>query len=237
MLVHGATVDRGSWRALVPHLAERVECWLVDRRGRGDSGDAADYDPEREVEDLLAVFERVGRSVDLFGHSSGAVLALEAARRSTALRRLALYEPPMRPGPTPPAAGALLDRIEAHLAGCDPAEAVRAFYRGGPGLTEEQLARTEAGRAWPATVAIAHTIPYDVRLVGGYGAISDELSALVQPMLLLVGEASPPRDHRTAEALASILPNARVVRLPGQGHRAMASAPELLARKLLAFLD
>jgi pimeloyl-ACP methyl ester carboxylesterase len=237
VLVHGATVDRSSWRGLVPLLTERFACWLVDRRGRGESSDTAPYDPEREVEDLLAVFDRVGQPLDLFGHSSGAVLALEAARRSTPVRHLALYEPPMRLDPAPPGgAGSFLERIEAHLAAGDRAEAVRAFYRGGPGISDEQLARMEAGRSWPTTVAIAHTMPYDVRLVGRYGVVADHLRDLTLPTLLLVGEASPPRDHRLADALISILPAARVVRLPGQGHRAMATAPDLLAQELSAFL-
>jgi pimeloyl-ACP methyl ester carboxylesterase len=236
VLVHGATVDRTSWRALVPSLAEHRECWAVDRRGRGDSGDAPTYDAEREVEDLLALFAHVGRPLALFGHSSGAVLTLEAARRSELVEKLILYEPPMRLDPVPPGGSGFLERIEALLAAGNRAEAVRAFYRAGPGIGEEQLARMEAGRSWPATVALAHTIPYDVRLVGCFGFDSDRLRSVWQPTMLLVGEQSPPRDHRVAAALADALPDARVVPLPGQGHRAMATAPELLAAELAGFL-
>lgn len=236
VLVHGATVDRRSWRSVVPRLAEQFECSVVDRRGRGDSGDAPDYDPEREVEDLLALFDRVGGPLDLVGHSSGAVLALEVARRAPAVRRLVLYEPPMRVGAAPPSGGDLLARIEAQLALGDRAGAVRAFYRAGPGMTDEQLARIETGRSWPGTVAIAHTIAYDVRLVEAFRYDRARLAEVRQPTLLLVGEASGPRDHRTGRVLGETLPNAKVVELPGQGHRAMATAPELLARQVLAFL-
>lgn len=38
-------------------------------------------------------------------------------------------------------------------------------------------------------------------------------------------------------ALAACLPDARVVQLPGQGHNAMITAPELLANAVLSFLD
>ena len=236
VLVHGATVDRGSWRALVPLLAGRFECWVVDRRGRGDSGDAPTFNPEREVEDLLAVFARVGRPIDLFGHSSGGVLALETALRGPSVRRLALYEPPLRLDPAPSGGNGFLDRIEAHIAAGERAEAVRLFYRSGPGITEEQLARMESGRSWPSTVAIAHTIAYDVRLVGQFPFDAERLRTLDRPTLLLVGEASGPRDQRVATTLGETLPDARVVTLPGQGHRAMATAPDLLAQALTGFL-
>jgi pimeloyl-ACP methyl ester carboxylesterase len=237
VLVHGATVDRGSWRVLVPLLAERFECWVVDRRGRGDSGDAAAYDPQREVEDLQAVFAHVGRPLDLFGHSSGAVLALEAAHRSPTVRRLVLYEPPMRvDGAGPPGSGDFLPRLEALLAAGDRAGAVRAFYLAGPGITEEQLARMETGRSWPATVAMAHTIPYDVRTVAAFNFDRTRVAQVRQPTLILYGSASPPRDHRVAEALRETLPEARVVTLEGQGHRAMATAPDLLAKAVTEFL-
>src|SRR4051812_9346948 len=68
--------------------------FTYDRRGRGDSGDTAPYAVEREVEDLAAMIEAAGGSAFVFGHSSGAVLALEAAKRGLAIPKLAIYEPP-----------------------------------------------------------------------------------------------------------------------------------------------
>jgi pimeloyl-ACP methyl ester carboxylesterase len=49
---------------------------------------------EREVEDLEALIEAAGGSAFVFGMSSGAVLALDAAARGLAITKLALYEPP-----------------------------------------------------------------------------------------------------------------------------------------------
>jgi pimeloyl-ACP methyl ester carboxylesterase len=65
-----------------------------DRRGRGDSGDSAVYDVEREVEDLEAVIDAIGGSASVWGMSSGAALALEAAAAGLPIVKLALYEPP-----------------------------------------------------------------------------------------------------------------------------------------------
>jgi pimeloyl-ACP methyl ester carboxylesterase len=235
LLIHGATVDRGSWRALLPHLAGRHEVWAMDRRGRSDSGGAAVYAPEREVEDVLAVLARIGQPVDVFGHSSGAVLALEVAGRSDALHRLVLYEPPLSADGAGPPAG-LRAGVAAALAAGDRAEAVRVFYRAGPGITEEGLVRLEAGRAWPSTVAIADTILEDIDLVATFAFDARRIAELRVPTLLLLGERTPARDHRLAAALLAALRDGRLVELPGEGHRAMATAPEMVAQHLLAFL-
>jgi hypothetical protein len=47
----------------------------------GASGDTPPYAVEREIEDIAAVIGIAGGSAFLYGSSSGAVLALEAARR------------------------------------------------------------------------------------------------------------------------------------------------------------
>src|SRR5205807_9205055 len=76
-------------------LAEHFSVYAYDRRGRGDSGDTPPYAVEREVEDIGALIAAAGGSVFVFGHSSGAILGLEAARLlGPAITKLALYEPP-----------------------------------------------------------------------------------------------------------------------------------------------
>ncbi len=65
-----------------------------DRRGRGESGDTTPYAVEREIEDLDALIAEAGGSAAVFGYSSGANLALQAAAHGLAITKLALYEPP-----------------------------------------------------------------------------------------------------------------------------------------------
>jgi pimeloyl-ACP methyl ester carboxylesterase len=52
------------------------------------------YALEREVEDIDALINEAGGPAFLYGWSSGAVLALEAAARGLAVTKVALYEPP-----------------------------------------------------------------------------------------------------------------------------------------------
>ena len=49
VLVHGATADHTRWAPVLPHLEPHFTVHAIDRRGRGASGDAADYTAERGV--------------------------------------------------------------------------------------------------------------------------------------------------------------------------------------------
>jgi pimeloyl-ACP methyl ester carboxylesterase len=94
ILVGGALSDRAAGVSLAEQLASHFTVFTYDRRGRGDSGDTPPYAPLREVEDIAAIIDEAGGKAFLFGHSSGAVLALDAAAQGLAIPQLALYEPP-----------------------------------------------------------------------------------------------------------------------------------------------
>ena len=95
VLVSPAFGTRAGQASLAAALAPSFTVFAYDRRGRGDSGDTAPYAVEREIEDLEAVLDAAGGSAYVFGHSSGAVLALDAARvLPSKITKLALYEPP-----------------------------------------------------------------------------------------------------------------------------------------------
>src|SRR5512147_2883409 len=95
VLLPGGSVDRGANAGLAAVLASDFTVWNVDRRGRGDSGDTLPYAVEREIEDVQALITAAGETAALYGHSSGAVLALRAAAAlPSAINKLALYEPP-----------------------------------------------------------------------------------------------------------------------------------------------
>ena len=76
----------------MPAFEERYTVLAVDRRGRGGSGDAEDYELEREYEDVAGVVDSLGEPVNLLGHSYGALCALEAALLAKNIRKLVLYD-------------------------------------------------------------------------------------------------------------------------------------------------
>lgn len=95
ILVLGALNSRKSGTRLARLLASRFTTITYDRRGRGQSTDTAPYAPAREVEDLAALIASVGGPVCLYGHSSGAAVALHAAvKLRKHVRKLAIYEAP-----------------------------------------------------------------------------------------------------------------------------------------------
>jgi pimeloyl-ACP methyl ester carboxylesterase len=238
VLVGGALSDRGAGAPLAALLAPSITTIAYDRRGRGDSGDTPAYAVDREVEDLRALVAEVGGRASLFGHSSGAVLALEAAARGLPVEALALYEPPFVVDDSrPPLPHDYVARLEDLLAAGDRGGAVAYFLRVGPGVPEEVLAELRSSPAWPRMEALAHTLPYDGRVMSdtvfGGPLPGHRWARVTVPTLVMDGGASPPWQRNAARALAEVLPSARHLTLEGQTH---GFAPEVMAPALLGFL-
>ncbi|MFD0851887.1 alpha/beta fold hydrolase, partial [Actinomadura adrarensis] len=79
IVIGGILCDRETTRPLAEHLSEHFTVINFDRRGRGDSGNTAPYSVQREIEDIAALISHVGHKASVYGHSSGAGLALNAA--------------------------------------------------------------------------------------------------------------------------------------------------------------
>jgi pimeloyl-ACP methyl ester carboxylesterase len=244
VLVGGALTDRTQWQRVTPLLAARHTVYAVDRRGRGDSTDAtadpADYDPQREIDDVLAVLDAVAgqtaRPIDLLGHSSGALLALHAAAKTPHLGRLVAYEPPI--GRNTGSSGTPVSaRLTELLAAGDRDGVVTTFLLRGVGIPADQLELVRRAPSWPASLALAHTLPYDMLIQEESRKARERLAAVDVPTLLLLGTASSDWMARGLHELAEALPDARLVPLAGQGHLAITEAPELFAEQVLAFLS
>lgn len=138
VLVDGALNDRalgGPNPGLAKVLASQFSVFTYDRRGRGESGDTAPYEIEREVEDLQAVIEAAGGRACVYGISSGGALALEAARTLPSIARLAIYELPfVSDGSRAPIPDDFAARLAELVRRERRAEALRYFFTVGIGL-------------------------------------------------------------------------------------------------------
>src|SRR6476469_7150308 len=76
ILVLGALNRRSSGKKLMDALAEHFTVVSYDRRGRGDSTETPPYSTNKEVEDSEALINELKGTAYLYGHSSGAILAL-----------------------------------------------------------------------------------------------------------------------------------------------------------------
>jgi pimeloyl-ACP methyl ester carboxylesterase len=161
LLVHGSASLRTRWAGMQQLFEPHFTITAMDRRGRGDSGDATHYALEREFEDIVAVAERLDGPVLLLGHSFGGLCALGAAlMRADLFSALILYEPVVEEDGDPPSAPAgALERLEQRLQQGNREAVVRGFLKDFAGLTAGEIEMVAASPAWPGRVAAAHTLP------------------------------------------------------------------------------
>lgn len=228
VVVGGLLCDRQTFRPLADQLAEQFSVITYDRRGRGDSGDSGDtapYSVEREIEDLAAVIAEAGGAASVYGHSSGAGLALEAAAAGLPIMRLVLHEPPYGGDDEESRREArqLAENIQAAIAEDRRADAIGLFFATS-GMPEDMV---EAVISDPKMLALAPTMPYDFAVMGDFsgGAIpEDRVRAVGMTTLVIAGGASPDFFRETAARLVVLLPNAKQVTLEGQDHGAPADS-------------
>lgn len=234
VLLGGILQDRGTMAPLARALAGRLTVIHPDRRGRGESGDSWPVTTQREVEDVAALVEAAGGRTGVYGHSSGAALALRAAAAGVPLTSLVLHEPPYADDPESVAAArtraaAMLEALDAG----HPGDALRLFLADA-GLPPDAV---EAAATDPTMLARAASMAYDIAAMGETetgGAVPVALVGAVRvPTLVIAGGASPEFFRLRAERLVGLLPDAEALVLDGQDHGA---PPDVVAPAVADFV-
>jgi pimeloyl-ACP methyl ester carboxylesterase len=241
VLVHGATADHTAWRTAGPLLAASHTLYAVDRRGRGASGDTEPYAIAREYEDVAAVVDAVaeaeGRSVDAVGHSYGGRVGLGAALLTPNLRRLVVYEGAPAPDGRSFHGTAVMDRLE-ELAAADDREGLLSYFLATVvGMTPDELAAYRVAPTWAARVEAAPTIVREMWAEATEEAGPERYAAVDIPVLQLIGGDSGSVFTDGTWALDRLLPNGRVVVIPGAKHAAHHSHAERFVAVVREFLD
>lgn len=236
ILVDGALCYRtfGPMGPLAALLAPHFTVYTYDRRGRGESGDTPPFAVEREVEDIEALINEAGGSAGVYGISSGAFLALEAARQlPTKITKLAIYEPPASIDE------AAIRRFKEYRANLNEllgagrrGDAVALFMRfvGGGLATDENPMPDDPGAqmrgtpVWPMFEAVAPTLAYDAAAMGDSSVPTGVAAAVAVPTLAMAGGASPAWMQQAAQAVAAAAPHAQSRTLDGQTHEVAAEA-------------
>ena len=236
ILVHGSgAANAAAWTAF-PALKEHFNVVVVDRSGRGESGDHPAYAIQHEYQDIAAVADAMGEPANLLGHSFGGLCALEAALLTRNIRKLILYEPAM-PFPGQPIYPAgVIDRMQARLDAGDREGVLTILYLEVARMSPDEFEQFRSSPAWPARVASAHTVTREARAEEGYTFDALRFKDLRITTLLLTGEDSPTHLLQASQSLASALPVCRTAVMPGQEHIAMYTAPELFVREVVDFL-
>lgn len=230
VVLPGVMADAATWQPVVDHLTLPGPVIVINRRGRTPSGPlGAGYTVRTEIDDLHHVLDALGEPVHLFGWSYGALIAAETATEREGLRSLTLYEPVAYPF-APEAVTLLRDALDHG----DLDRAVEIVNTTVSGFTAEYVAALREDPVWQVLRPLAAPLADELAAINDHRPGLEGYRDIDLPVTLLLGElnegASP---YGTAFApFARALPQARVVRLPGQGHLAHAQAPRLLAESI-----
>ena len=242
ILIDPALSTHTGSKKLSAALSARFSVISYDRRGRGASGDDQPdaADPAREVEDIAALIDAAGGKAVLFGSSSGAALALEAAARlGDRVSGVVAYEPPfICDDSRPPLPADLAARIAASVAAGDRSGAAKAFFVEAIGMPPIAVAVMRLLPLWRGAKALTHTLRYDFAVLDGTQQGRplpvERWSGLTAPTIILVGSKSPRFFHDSAEALTDALSTVEYKSLEGGHHGSPQMGPAGIAALIVA---
>ncbi len=231
VLVHGTASSALRWGSVLGILERTFTLHVVDRRGRGESGDGAHYSLAREVDDVSAVLASLAEPAFVLGHSFGGLVALEHVLTRDAVRGLAVYEPPV-PAFGPIYADAVIEEFDALLAAGDREGVITSFFTKVLGLDEATLAREKMQPSWTSRVAAAHTLPREARATNAYAWEPARFASMRIPTRVFLGGESHPFVAKLMKVVSAAIEGSDLVVLPGQKHVAMDTAPDLFAKEI-----
>jgi pimeloyl-ACP methyl ester carboxylesterase len=220
LIVNGALSVRSFVfaRKMAEELAKSFMVYNYDRRGRGDSTDTAPYSVAREVEDVASMCKAAGGKPFVVGFSSGAALALEAAAAQVPMAGLYAYEPPyINADPKGKADAQYQANMDRFIAADDRSGAVTYFMRF-VGVPAFGVAIMKLLPMWKVMLGVAHTLPYDARIMDGFDVPVRRLAKITTPTVVGAGEKTTPALKAGVRAAADAVPRARHDVVPKSNH-------------------
>lgn len=234
VVVHGSISTGEQWLPVANSLADRYTSYLLDRRGRGISGDAAEYGLETEIADIAAVVEVAGPDAVLLGHSYGAICAAAAVAAGVDVGALVLYEPPLPV--TGPIGGSALPRFADAVRGGEYDRALTIAMTDIMNMPVTGISFLRTTPMWAEMVALAPTWVRELAVVDSLEGNLDRFDSIAARTLMLLGANTPPQHKDATAYLQQHLADSTVVEFPGQEHFAHVTAPPAVASAIDDFL-
>lgn len=234
--ITGASVFRNFSPVLqaVKTFSQNFTIYNYDRRGRGNSSDTKPYSTEKEVDDIEALIDAAGGKANLYGHSSGAVLALETALKlGKKVKKVVIYDAPYVHNE----AGKekykkLANKVLTLLSEGSNKRAMKTFLSG-IGMPKFFVWLLPLSPGWKTMHTLAPTLAYDIELTKDFPPL-ERFKDIKTPTRIFVGSKSPENIRTVGPQIAEVVPNAVFEEIDGQDH--MVSAKVLLP-KFKTFLD
>lgn len=248
LLLHGFSGHAHTWDTFARAMADRFHIVALDQRGHGDSAWSKDgaYTVEDHARDAGALHDRLtSRPIVLIGLSMGGRNAITyTALRPGRMEKLVIVDI----GPDIDPRGA--ERVRRMAA-----EAPEEFASVDDAVS--YLRRYATLTSTAAEAALRHRVEHGVKRLpgGGYtwkydrflrdqrrsgGAPPVDLWPFVRritaPTLILRGSESDVFAPETAKQMHEVIPDSRLVEIPGAGHSIPADAPEAFERAVREFL-
>jgi pimeloyl-ACP methyl ester carboxylesterase len=230
VLVHGlGKAAARDWARVMPALAQRYRVYALDLPGFGESDKGNHlYTPDNFARVLESVLEkRVPRPFTLIGHSMGGAVALAyAAEYPQRLSRLVLVD----------SAGVLHRSVYAEFLARVGAQ--RAIGMDSPWFESVVRAIQIRAENWPLRGELAleragvrrRFLRGDPSAISAFAMVEHDFSRTLReisvPTLIVWGADDTIAPLRTGHALASAIPQARLVVMEGAGHAPMVQMPE-----------
>lgn len=253
ILVHGGMMASQNFMSLAELVADEFTVYVPDRRGRGLSGSNGDHQGlSPESEDIQAILHKT-QAQNIFGLSSGAIVVLQIAIVEPALKKVALYEPPIPVNGSNPLAW--VDKYKVGLSEGNLGKAFISIIKGtddpsslfsilpsfitAPLMNfaiEDDTKKVKADDEM-SLKALISAMPYDIKIVIDSEGIIDKCKNLTTDVLLLGGQKSRSYLKIALDALSSVLPQAKRIEFHGLGHTAADNGgkPEVVAKELRNF--
>ena len=238
---------------LATALSDAFTLYVVDRRGRGLSGPHGDhYAMTKECEDLDALLAQTGAHF-VFGHSSSALIALQAALTLSSVSKVAIYEPPLSLHGS--ISTAWIPTFDREIAEGKLASALITFIKADNlsrvprwvllPLLKWYLSR-EKKPPLPNDVTMKALIPtqrFDGLLVKEMDGSLENFAEVQAEVLILGGAKSPAFLRDILDALSRTLPHVKRIEYPDLDHSGPnqngpnQKGPERIAKDLRAFFS
>jgi pimeloyl-ACP methyl ester carboxylesterase len=241
VLVMGYRLSSAAWPgSFVEALARQFSVITLDNRGTGQSDKPVDgYSIANMARDLAGLLDQLEMShTHILGYSMGGAIAQEFARQFPDRVLGLVLCATMCGGPRAVYAPPSVVRVMRELEGLKPEEIARQIWKVtySPEYLEKHLALAEDQmRREIVAPTPLHAADLQFQAFAEFDC-SHALPNILAPTLVLTGELDQLVSPRNSRIIASLIPGARLIVIPGCGHRLMWEATDECISFVVEFL-